>query len=191
MSLSDGADYATRVSAGSWCTTIEAVNNGVPTSSNRALRSIVRKNTQSSNWATARYVSPAQSRTPGDRRVRGSLLHHEIILPVRVFCRLTTTPPHTHAAVAAPGLLQELAKLPPRDSLPGTLSPGREREREARKPRSSEETPPARLDEGAFLAALGQDECGTDVLRSSVEGFTRDTLALEAAIAKAQRRQQQ
>lgn len=43
---------------------------------------------------------------------------------------------------------------------------------------------PARVDEKSFLAALGQDACGTEVLRSSVEGFTRDTLALEAAMTK-------
>lgn len=39
------------------------------------------------------------------------------------------------------------------------------------------------LDEQAFLASLGQDACGTDVLRSSVEGFARDTYALESGIA--------
>lgn len=43
---------------------------------------------------------------------------------------------------------------------------------------------PARLDEKAFHAALRRDVCGTDVLRSSIEGFTRDTLALEDAMAK-------
>lgn len=45
---------------------------------------------------------------------------------------------------------------------------------------------PARSDEKAFLDALRQDVCGTDVLRSSVEGFVRDTVALEAMMANAQ-----
>lgn len=105
--------------------------------------------------------------------------------------------PRPHAGVAAPGLLRDLAKLPPIESLPGTMSPGKlqEEREDTQNPRSSEETavatPAARLDEEAFLAALRQDECGTDVLRLSVEGFTRDTLALEAAIAKAREQQYQ
>ncbi len=105
--------------------------------------------------------------------------------------------PRPRAGVAAPGLLRDLAKLPPRESLPGAMSPGKsqqERE-ETENPRWSERAaaaaPETRLDEEAFLAALREDECGTDVLRSSVEGFTRDTLALEVAIAKAREQQHQ
>lgn len=45
---------------------------------------------------------------------------------------------------------------------------------------------PSKLDEQSFLAALGRDTCGTEVLRSSVEGFASDTTALEAAVAKAE-----
>lgn len=44
----------------------------------------------------------------------------------------------------------------------------------------------ARLDEKAFLDALRQDVCGTDVLGFSVEGFIRDTVAVEAMMANTQ-----
>lgn len=94
---------------------------------------------------------------------------------------LKVPPPPHPVLVAAPGLLEDLAKLPPRDSLPGMIS--REVSEVGGAP-SAVVTPP-RLDEKAFLAALRQDACGTGVLTSSVEGFTRDTLALGYAIAKA------
>lgn len=96
-------------------------------------------------------------------------------------------PPHP-PWFAAPGLLEELATLPPRDSLPGMIGRAVSEVPGTPSARVAEEAvvvTPARLDEEAFLAALRRDACGTDVLRSSIAGFTRDTLALEDAIAKA------
>lgn len=43
--------------------------------------------------------------------------------------------------------------------------------------------PASGMEEKTFMSSLGRDVCGTSVLRSSIEGFTRDTLALEAEIA--------
>lgn len=68
-----------------------------------------------------------------------------------------------------------MAKLPPMDRSTGatttkSTSTGRGKVHRA-------------LDEQAFMASLGQDVCGTDVLRSSVEGFARDTHTLESGIA--------
>lgn len=100
----------------------------------------------------------------------------------------TPSAPPPRPVIAAPGLLEDLATLPPRDSLPGMISREISEVRGTQSARSPEEAAlatPARLDEKAFIAALGQDVCGTDVLRSSIEGFMKDTLALEAAIAKA------
>lgn len=68
-----------------------------------------------------------------------------------------------------------MAKLPPMDCLDGATT--------AQSISSDRGTVYRALDEQAFLASLGQDVCGTDVLRSSVEGFEKDTNALESWIA--------
>lgn len=68
-----------------------------------------------------------------------------------------------------------MAGLPPAGCLSGS---GRAEESRKEYRRNA---PP--MDEEAFQSAMDQDACGTDVLRSSVLGFTRDTLALEAAMA--------
>lgn len=81
-----------------------------------------------------------------------------------------------------------MAVLPPRGSLTDVISGKKSAGAGSSSARFNGETaaPPARLDEKSFLDGLRQDVCGTDVLRSSVEGFTRDTVALEAMMAEAQ-----
>lgn len=77
--------------------------------------------------------------------------------------------------LSAPALLDKMVEMPPTEALiGGCKTPGTPSERG--------QSVPA-MDENTFASSLRQDVCGTDVLRSSVEGFTRDTHALEAAIA--------
>ncbi|CBN79725.1 transaldolase B [Ectocarpus siliculosus] len=88
----------------------------------------------------------------------------------------------------APRLITEMARLPPRVGTAGVPTSGNmPPEQETRRPSEPMNGNPSKPDEESFLAALGRDTCGTEVLRSSVEGFARDTAALEAAVAKAER----
>ncbi|CAM9977443.1 unnamed protein product, partial [Ectocarpus fasciculatus] len=85
----------------------------------------------------------------------------------------------------APRLITEMAQLPPRACPTGVPASGNvAAEQETRSPSEPMSGHPSKLDEQSFLAALDRDTCGTEVLRSSVEGFARDTTALEAAAAK-------
>lgn len=89
-----------------------------------------------------------------------SLLHATPLLPV---CIST-----------APALIEKLMEHPPIDSLNPSRSRLLEKGVYVRQP----------IDEGAFTASLTEDLCGTDVLGASVDGFTRDTNALEAEVAE-------
>lgn len=93
---------------------------------------------------------------------------------------------HTHrkkrllyflCSLSAPGMIDEMAHLPPEDFLGSTWKGGR------RQSDHGEIAPASSLTEKTFISSLGRDVCGTSVLQSSVEGFTRDTVALEAEIA--------
>lgn len=70
-----------------------------------------------------------------------------------------------------------MAHLPPKEVLGSTGKGGRHQSD------PGDITPASSLVEKAFIESLGRDACGTSVLQSSVQGFTRDTIALEAEIA--------
>lgn len=80
------------------------------------------------------------------------------------------------SSLSAPGLIDEMAHLPPKEFW-GSNGKGR------RHNDHGEIAPASSLAEKTFISSLGRDLCGTSVLQSSVEGFTRDTIALEAEIA--------
>lgn len=70
-----------------------------------------------------------------------------------------------------------MAHLPLKDFL-GSVGKGGRRQSD-----DGEIVPASSMEEKTFISSLGRDVCGTRVLQSSIEGFTRDTLALEAEIA--------
>lgn len=70
-----------------------------------------------------------------------------------------------------------MAQLPPKEFLDSTGKGGRHQSD------PGDTTSASRLAEKTFIESLGREACGTSVLQSSVEGFTRDTIALEADIA--------
>lgn len=78
---------------------------------------------------------------------------------------------------AAPALIQELVDHPPIYSL--ATSEATSPERSSKSDREMRASPLGVTD---FLEHLAQDVCGTDVLRASVDGFMRDTVALEDGI---------
>lgn len=85
--------------------------------------------------------------------------------------------PHFLRSLSAPALIDEMAHLPPKDFV-GSIGKGGRRQSD-----DEEVAPTSSLEEKTFISYLGRDVCGTSVLHSSIQGFTRDTIALEVEIA--------